>query len=111
MDWFLHRTARNGWARYKHRIYFHIPGGGKAHEQIRALFRDLALELARVLPDCGERDKAVDALDVACMYANAAVARVGNYLEPPEPAGRGVLLGVAEPPADDPPDPPAGVGG
>lgn len=49
-----------------------------AHERVRGLCADLARKLALLLPDSPEADKALDALDLAAMHANAALARRGG---------------------------------
>lgn len=47
----------------------------KAHELVRASFANLAQWVNSLLPDCPERDKAIDALDLAAMHSNAGIAR------------------------------------
>jgi hypothetical protein len=46
-----------------------------AHETARGEVKRTAHTLNRLLPDCRERDMAIDALDSALMWANAAIAR------------------------------------
>lgn len=61
-------------ARFAH----HPPQGDaviRAHVQIRVWFGELADAVNHLLPDCPERDKALDALDLAAMHSNAAIAR------------------------------------
>ena len=45
------------------------------HEWIRGKLGELAYDLVEELPDCRERELAVQYLETAMMYANAAVAR------------------------------------
>lgn len=49
-----------------------------AHERVRLLCADLARKLALLLPDSPEATKALDALDLVAMHANAALARRGG---------------------------------
>lgn len=51
-----------------------------AHVWTRESFMDLALQINATLPDCPEKEKAIDALDLAAMHTNAAIAR--TQLEP-----------------------------
>lgn len=51
-----------------------------AHVWTREHFMDLALAINRFLPDCPEKEKAIDALDLAAMHTNAGIAR--TQLEP-----------------------------
>jgi hypothetical protein len=79
-------------ARFEH----HPPSGPdvvRAHEQARTLGKSFAKWLLVFLPDCDERDKALDALDLAVMHANAAIARTqlkgAWHVGPlPEPASK-----------------------
>lgn len=62
----------------------------QAHEQARTLGAGFAQWLLMFLPDCDERDKAMDALDLTVMHANAAIARTQlkgawHSGKPPEP--------------------------
>ena len=60
--------------------------------KVRTLGKGYAQWLLMFVPDCPERDKAIDAIDLATMHANAAIARtqlkgawyVGKLPEPPE---------------------------
>lgn len=47
----------------------------QAHEQARALGEGFARWLMMFVPNSPERDKALDALDLTVMHANAAIAR------------------------------------
>jgi hypothetical protein len=60
------------------RFRHHPPTGPnvvQAHEQARTLGAGYAQWLMMFVPDCPERDKALDAVDLATMHANAAIAR------------------------------------
>lgn len=46
------------------------------HERVRDLCRDAAHELNAILPPCTEKRAAIDALELAMMHANGAIARV-----------------------------------
>lgn len=61
------------------RYAYHPPTPDRAtlHERVRVLCYQLASDLAQLLPDSTERDKALDRVDEACMYGNAALARHG----------------------------------
>lgn len=61
-------------ARFAH----HPPKDGNivaAHEQTRANFYVLASWVDELLPESDEKSKALSALDLAAMHANAAIAR------------------------------------
>jgi hypothetical protein len=63
------------------RFAYHPPrraGVADLHEHVRDECAGLAQELNRVLPGCPEAWKALDAVDLACMHANAAIARHYN---------------------------------
>lgn len=60
------------------RFRYHVPSDEKvlrAHETVRAECARLATLLDELLPPCREKDSAVDAVDLAAMWSNAAVAR------------------------------------
>jgi hypothetical protein len=60
------------------RFEYHPPSTpevASAHEQVRASLLSVAGFLNRLLPDGREKAMAMTALDDACMYANACVAR------------------------------------
>jgi len=60
------------------RFRYHVPGDPsvlRAHETVRAECQRLAVLLDELLPPCAERDHALDAVDLAAMWSNAAVAR------------------------------------
>lgn len=63
----------------ENRFMFHPLGEDHArartHETLRETVKTTAHKLNNVLPDCHERDLAIDALDSALMWANAAIAR------------------------------------
>lgn len=64
----------------RRRFTFHpaaTPGRAEEHEAVCARCGDLSAWLRANLPDCPERDKAIDAVDLAQMQANAAIARQG----------------------------------
>ncbi len=44
------------------------------HEKIRAVLKQAALDCAGLVPDCCERDKALDKLQEAMMLFNAAIS-------------------------------------
>ena len=46
-----------------------------AHETVRETLRTVALSFLPLLPDCAEKCHAIDALDSAQQWANAAIAR------------------------------------
>jgi len=62
-----------------HERFIHHPPANQhvidAHEFTRVNFEELAHKMNATLPDCSEKDKALDALDLAAMYSNAAIAR------------------------------------
>jgi hypothetical protein len=61
-------------ARFAH----HAPTGAAvvaAHEQARAHGAEFATWLLSFVPPCPSRDRALDAIDLATMHANAAIAR------------------------------------
>jgi len=61
----------------QHRFAHHPPRDQEvilAHAETRNRFAALADWVAQ-LPPCPERDRAIDALDTACMLSNAAIAR------------------------------------
>lgn len=45
------------------------------HEHVRSVVKDAAHRLNARLPDCPERNRCIDELDSALMWANAAIAR------------------------------------
>lgn len=47
----------------------------KAHENVRSAFENMAQWINSLLPDCPEKDKAIDAIDLAAMHSNAGIAR------------------------------------
>jgi hypothetical protein len=55
-----------------------------AHERVREICLRAAEELVDLVPDCREFELAIEALDLACMHANAAVARtqLGRVTDP-----------------------------
>lgn len=62
----------------KERFAYHPPMTDAvihAHEDVRALGYAAARMLEELIPPCHERDLAIDALDLAVMHANAAIAR------------------------------------
>lgn len=46
-----------------------------AHVETRHHFNTLAQWVNEILPDCPEKEKAIDALDLAAMHTNAGIAR------------------------------------
>lgn len=69
------RTEMNEVSR---RFWHHAPRSERvvqAHQQARRLGESFALWLVASVPDCEERRKAIDALDLATMHSNAAIAR------------------------------------
>jgi hypothetical protein len=47
----------------------------EAHVSAREEFMHLALQINALFPDCPEKEKAIDALDLAAMHTNAGIAR------------------------------------
>jgi len=46
-----------------------------AHVDTRVNFETIARWVNSILPDCPEKEKAIDALDLAAMHTNAGIAR------------------------------------
>lgn len=59
-----------------------------AHERVRATCLRAAEELSRFVPVCREFELALEALDLTCMHANAAVARtqLSGHVADPHPS-------------------------
>lgn len=60
------------------RFAYHQPSGDDvkvAHEDTRVNFNTLAQWVNETLPDCPEKIKAIDSLDLAAMHTNAGIAR------------------------------------
>lgn len=45
-----------------------------AHDRVRMLLSDAAVELNEMLPDGRHKEKALDAVEMARLYANTAIA-------------------------------------
>lgn len=73
------------------RFAHHAPSGPEvvqAHERVRAACLRAAEEFSSIVPVCREFELALEALDLACMHANAAVARTqlsGHVAQPQSP--------------------------
>jgi hypothetical protein len=76
-------------------------GVAELHSYIRARCASLAHDLNRDLPECREKSLALTHLEEVMMWANAAVARVLNYLgdEAESGAEQAALDGLAGNPA------------
>jgi hypothetical protein len=59
-----------------------VPAVIAAHEVVRELAAAFARALNEALPECDEKAKALDAVDLAAMHANSAVARTQLYGHP-----------------------------
>lgn len=60
------------------RFAYHPPSTAEvvaAHERVRATCLRAAQEFSSLVPACREAELAIEALDLACMHANAAIAR------------------------------------
>lgn len=56
---------------------YHAPSGpqvAQCHEVVRGILKTSALSLMRLVPDCPERQVAIDKLREAMMWANAGIA-------------------------------------
>ena len=64
-------------AEIEKRFTHHPPTGDKVaiHENVRAVYRQLATEVSETLPESREKSLAVTALEESLMWANAAIAR------------------------------------
>lgn len=73
-DEFKERAEREEMDR---RFTYHPPTGEQKelYSAIRHIARDMAMCIRDLCPDCHEKQVAIDALDVATMMANAAIAR------------------------------------
>lgn len=60
------------------RFRYHPPSNDAViiiHVKMRDEFMQLAHKINVQVPDCPEKEKAIDSLDLACMHVNAAIAR------------------------------------
>lgn len=70
----LHQLRKIDW---DNRVAYHPPrtlAVREAHEKARALVGQVGTELIDLLPPCPEIDRVLDALHIALMHANAAIA-------------------------------------
>jgi hypothetical protein len=58
---------------------YHPPRDGqqRVYEAIRNMAREFAEEILGMCPDCAERDRAIERIEEAVMWANAGIARAG----------------------------------
>lgn len=71
----LLETRKNDW---DHRVVHHPPRTEavvQAHTRARALIGQVGHDLLDTVPPCPEVEKMLDALELALMHANAAIAR------------------------------------
>jgi hypothetical protein len=64
----------------RHRFTYHPPRDSAqvvVYQRVRAAGLELAREIAAASPECEERKVALNQVDAAVMWANAAVARHG----------------------------------
>jgi hypothetical protein len=50
----------------------------QCHEDVSLLFKKFTVNLVMLLPDCREHSESLAALDEACFWAHAAVAKHGE---------------------------------
>lgn len=72
------------------RFAYHPPSSDEVvavHQEVRGICRTAAELLSALLPICRETELAIEALDLACMHANSAIARTqlhGPVADPSE---------------------------
>jgi hypothetical protein len=73
------------WRALAPRFTFHpaTPQTAPLHDKVRELGHFAAAELLRLCPQSDELVKAIDAIDLAVMHANAAIARHGGIPQNP----------------------------
>lgn len=61
----------------QNRFTYHAPKGDQParYEQIRGAVRDVSAMISRATPECHEQELAIERLEEAVFWANAAIAR------------------------------------